>query len=499
MKGPTDSQMSKRNWEMRMRRHLNRPLTVIPPVRRYLLEKQTIAIERDAARAQVDALSAQRDSLLIERDTLSAELDSLLMERQALSAERDTLSAERSTLSAERSTLSAERDALFAERDAAHARINELQATLEALTAKPEPPAIQIDLHAARRHLKEGLVALAQKNLALAEQKFKLAEERMPPRHVPSHIYLFESYYADMQQPMDEADLLVSQCQHARILCEQAKAYLAHIGQIAASAPHFYLFYADYLREERQHPKKITPYGHRSFSANNEDGLISEIFKRIGTTNKYFVEFGVNDGVQCNTTALLFRGWRGLWLEASKNYLEMANYHFRHFIARGMLKTTYEFMTAENVNKAISSNMHPDGGNEIDFLSIDIDGNDYWVWQALECINPRVVVIEYNSYFAPPLSMVQSYDPVKIFTGTSYYGASLEALTRLSDRKGYNLVGCSLVGDNAFFVRKDLCEDKFHSPFTATEHYQPGRAISIPWLHAPGFGDYDIVEQTQSD
>jgi hypothetical protein len=171
-----------------------------------------------------------------------------------------------------------------------------------------------------------------------------------------------------------------------------------------------------------------------------------------------------------------------MWMEASKNYLEMANYHFRKFIAEGQLKTAYEFITAENINKAIASNMHPEMGKEIDFLSIDIDGNDYWVWQALECINPRVVVVEYNCYFAPPIAIAQSYDPIKVYGGTSYYGASLEALVRLSHRKGYNLVGCSIVGDNAFFVRKDLCGDKFHSPFTASEHYQPGRA---PYLRHP--------------
>jgi hypothetical protein len=133
-------------------------------------------------------------------------------------------------------------------------------------------------------------------------------------------------------------------------------------------------------------------------------------------------------------------------------------------------------------------------GNEIDLLSIGISGNDYWVWKTLDCINPRVAVLEYNSHYAPPIAIAQSYDPIKVYIGTSYYGASLEALARLSESKGYKLVGCSLVGDSSFFVREDLCGDKFHSPFTATEHYQPGRAISIPWPHMPGFGEYDMVE-----
>ncbi len=131
--------------------------------------------------------------------------------------------------------------------------------------------------------------------------------------------------------------------------------------------------------------------------------------------------------------------------------------------------------------------------SEIDLLVIDVDGNDFWLWKAIECVNPRVVVVEYNSYYHPPLAITQRYEPLRIFNGTSYYGASLEALVRLAGRKGYNLVGCSIVGDNAFFVRKDLCGDKFHEPFTAEEHFEPIRPITLPWAHVPGFGDWEVV------
>jgi hypothetical protein len=108
-------------------------------------------------------------------------------------------------------------------------------------------------------------------------------------------------------------------------------------------------------------------------------------------------------------------------------------------------------------------------------LSIDIDGNDYWVWRAIEAVSPRVIIIEYNATFAPPLCNVVPYKADRIYGGTNYFGTSLCALAKLGDSKGYNLVGCSFRGNNAMFVRKELCDDKFKFPYTAEEHYEPIR------------------------
>src|SRR5207249_8244926 len=87
---------------------------------------------------------------------------------------------------------------------------------------------------------------------------------------------------------------------------------------------------------------------------------------------------------------------------------------------------------------------------EIDLLGIDIDYNDYWVWKAIEVVQPRVVVIEYNATLRPPLSLTVPYAPTASWNGSNYYGASLEALVRLGRTKGYRLVGCSMSGINAF-------------------------------------------------
>jgi len=120
----------------------------------------------------------------------------------------------------------------------------------------------------------------------------------------------------------------------------------------------------------------------------------------------------------------------------------------------------------------------------MDLLSIDIDGNDIHVLDAIDVIRPRVVVIEYNGKFPPPMNVVQRYNPEHRWKGTDYGGSSLLAITKIAGRKGYSLVGCGIAGVNAFFVRDDLLGDKFQAPFTPENHYQPlvissGRPLSL--------------------
>jgi hypothetical protein len=220
-------------------------------------------------------------------------------------------------------------------------------------------------------------------------------------------------------------------------------------------------------------PKCLTRYGFKVYSQCDEDGIIQEIFRRIGTTNRIFVEFGVESGCECNSVKLLLEGWRGIWLEGVQEHYEQIFARFRAYMDERRLAVARAFITAENINDLIGQ-----GGvrGEIDLLSIDIDRNDYWVWKAIDVISPRVVVIEYNATLRPPLSLVVPYDAKAIWQGTNYHGASLEAFVRLGDSKGYRLVGCNFAGSNAFFVRQDLTKDLFLDPATAEQHYEPMRA-----------------------
>jgi hypothetical protein len=219
-------------------------------------------------------------------------------------------------------------------------------------------------------------------------------------------------------------------------------------------------------------PKRLLRYGFKVYSQNDEDGIIQEIFRRIGTAGGTFVEFGVEAGTECNTAKLLVEGWRGLWIEANSGSAGKVRHGFAPFLDQGRLTLVESLVTAENINDLLRQGGM---GGEIDFLGIDIDYNDYWVWKAIAAVAPRVVAIEYNATLRPPLSLTVPYDANGAWDGTNFYGASLEALVRLGAAKGYRLVGCSMAGVNAFFVRADLCGDRFLTPATAEEHYEAAR------------------------
>ena len=216
------------------------------------------------------------------------------------------------------------------------------------------------------------------------------------------------------------------------------------------------------------------------YSQFGEDGIIMEIFRRIGTTDRYFVDFGSGDGSENNTVLLLMSGWSGLWIEGAEWHARSAAKSFDGQIREKRLTVKHAFVTAENIEGLLRSAHVP---KSFDLLSIDIDRNDYWVWKAIQAYSPRVVVIEYNAIFPPGMLWVVNYDPSAWWDGTSHFGASLTALEALGREKGYALVGCNLLGSNAFFVRRDIAGDRFAAPFTAANHYQPPR-YQMLWYKA---------------
>jgi hypothetical protein len=239
-------------------------------------------------------------------------------------------------------------------------------------------------------------------------------------------------------------------------------------------------------------PKRLERHGFKVYSQNDEDGIIQEIMRRIGATSRTFVEFGVEDGLENNTLKLLLENWRGLWIEGSDAYVVQIKEKFRDLVGDGRLRVTSAFIDRDNINGLIGA--HVTG--EIDLLSIDIDGNDIYILEALDVVSPRVIVVEYNGKFPPPISVAQRYNAQHRWNKTDYGGASLAAITKIAERKGYCLVGCGIVGVNAFFVRNDLVDNKFQEPFTAENHYQPARYFLWQTFvsgHAPDWGPYELV------
>jgi len=204
----------------------------------------------------------------------------------------------------------------------------------------------------------------------------------------------------------------------------------------------------------------INKFGIKIYSQNNEDGIILYIFKHIGIKTKKFVEIGVENGTECNTTNLLKNfNWKGIQIEGSKKLYNDAKIQLKKILEkkRNNLKLLNIFVTKKNINQILKKNC----GKEIDLLSIDVDGNDFWIWKAINCVKPRLVIIEYNSFFGSNISAAIKYNSKFSWdhrNNKSYYGASLKALEKLGKQKKYILVGVDKNGVNAFFVRNDLAK-----------------------------------------
>lgn len=219
-------------------------------------------------------------------------------------------------------------------------------------------------------------------------------------------------------------------------------------------------------------PRTLAHHELTVYSQGGEDGILSEIFRRIGTTDRRFVEIGIGDALQTNTTYRLALGWNGLWLEAEEAYVERARRRLPDAVGEGRLEVRRAFVTPDNAASLLRDAGIPE---EFDLLSLDVDRHTWHLWKAIEGFRPRVVVVEYNASIPPSDEWVIPYDEEATWDGTVRFGAGLKSYERLGDEKGYRLVGCNLAGVNAFFVRSDLVDDAFAGPFTAEAHHEPPR------------------------
>jgi hypothetical protein len=224
----------------------------------------------------------------------------------------------------------------------------------------------------------------------------------------------------------------------------------------------------------------INRYERKWSSQNGEDGILHEIFRRIGATAPFFVEFGVEDGRECNTAALVRAGWNGMMIEGDPQKFAALSVTYADAPA---VRLVNAYVTAENIAGLFAANGVP---TELDLLSIDIDGNDYWVWEALAAYRPRVVVIEYNATHPPPERWVMTYDPAHRWGDDTYYGAGLASLAALGARLGYALIGTEVRGVNAFFVREDVLPATGFPRLGAAEAYHPPTVG-----HRPGDGPFE--------
>jgi len=231
--------------------------------------------------------------------------------------------------------------------------------------------------------------------------------------------------------------------------------------------------------------------GFKVFSQNDEDGIIEEILRRVGLVrpiNKTFIEIGCGNGLENNTHYLLLKGFKGCWVDGDAKNLEFIKTELRA-LEFPRLRAQQRFIDLSNIGDLISSQVRFLDTNEPDLFSLDIDGNDLWILQeSLRHFEPKVICVEYNPKFPPPLAVSIAYNASHGWAYDDYHGASLQAFC--DGLPGYQLACCNLCGVNAFFVRKDVaagfeaadCQELFQ-PFR--EHLTSlisGHRPSLKWL-----------------
>ncbi len=199
---------------------------------------------------------------------------------------------------------------------------------------------------------------------------------------------------------------------------------------------------------------EINKYEFQIFSQFGDDGIIQYLINNIKVLHTKFIEFGVENYEEANTRLLLEKdNWSGLIIDASEDnisYIKKQDFYWKN-----KLSVECDFITTKNINSIIKKN----GFNvDLGILSIDIDGNDYWIWKEIDSVKPAIVIIEYNARFGDTMSVTIPYDETfkRQSRNNIYYGASLLALFKLAEEKKYSLVCTNKNGNNAYFVRNDL-------------------------------------------
>jgi len=223
--------------------------------------------------------------------------------------------------------------------------------------------------------------------------------------------------------------------------------------------------------------------GYKVYSQTDEDGIIDAIFQRI-PNNRSFVEIGVQTGVECNTLLLLLKGWRGVWIEGNERYCRRISSDLGGDRFPPAFKVRNAFVSRDNIVALVKEAQAFLNVDELDFFSLDIDGNDRHVLEELLTggPRPRVICVEYNAKFPPPVAVVVRYFPDHVWDETDYMGASLQSLVDLCAPLGYRLVACNIAGINAFFVREEFA--RFFTALPIEQIYQPFRHYFSPIVAA---------------
>ncbi len=221
------------------------------------------------------------------------------------------------------------------------------------------------------------------------------------------------------------------------------------------------IFHFYQLHHSHSDKLNLKTAGFRVFSQFEEDGKILFILAVVGIKNASFIEIGSDDGLNSNCANLALNfGWHGLFIDGNKQSISRGQYFYKHHPIPFGHKPVFihSNVTRENINSIITQHGYQ---GDVDVMSIDIDGNDYWIWDAITVVQPRVVIIETQIDYGQR-NIVVPYDPAYFYPGVhpQYHGASPVAMVKLGTKKGYRLVGANDLGFNFMFVRNDLGQNE---------------------------------------
>jgi len=211
---------------------------------------------------------------------------------------------------------------------------------------------------------------------------------------------------------------------------------------------------------KKKNESNISSYEFSVFSQWGDDGIIDYLINNLDIKNKSFIEFGVQDYTECNTKFLLMnKNWKGLIIDEAENLINKIKNSDIYW--RFDLTAIKSFITKNNINNIFKDNNFV---GPIGLLSIDIDGNDYWIWDSINSVDPEIVIIEYNSRLgfekAITIPYREDFERKKAHYSNIYYGASLKALINLGKKKNYIFIGCNSAGNNAYFIKSNLENSK---------------------------------------
>lgn len=241
-----------------------------------------------------------------------------------------------------------------------------------------------------------------------------------------------------------------------QVVFEAVVTALAHAWKKTAMHPRLDMLVEQHWADKRtSSPNPLVKAGQKYYSQNDEDGITLEIFRRLAVRSGVFVEFGVGSGLENNTLVLLMNDWRGVWIGGEDLEIVIP-------AASRKLQFSKAWVTRDNCVDLMAHGLSRLGVDTCDFLSIDLDGNDFYVAEAIlrSGIRPSVIVVEYNAKFPPPVRWTIEYDPDFRWANDDYVGASLQAFVDLFAGAGYRLACCNVTGLNAYFV-SDRFEDCF--------------------------------------